>query len=585
MAALTWQQVANPNFSSGSDLFRTGVNLQNSALSGIGDALARFRAEQVANQDSALLARSLAIDNSGDYQKALTDGTMLAGGNPARVSPKTWQALGARAGDLIAQENTRSGQAARDYTNQRTQYEDMISDAARGQTAQRLGLTGPLALLSPQEQLALRQGETSLAGGQLSNENATFRNRTQLRDDNSSQVGLTVGLNLLRQSGDRTDALANLETMNDLQPQEYAAARKYLEDTFGNLYTQAPAASTGSRPGARPGTAAGSPYDTTFNFRGTDTPISSQPIANVLQVQEESKSSQGHSPMGAFQINKATLEDFGPRVLGADWKNQPFTPENQEKIAEAIFNERKGGDLSKTWASLPNSSPGAYKNFTWNDMRSVLSQGEVGQNLPSDPASLRLLSQASQADVNRRVSQNNSVGITADIERNLGDTRTAGELVKEAIDKQFPGADPGELIGLVNKIQRDNPGTSAADAISIVSRSARENRWYDPGTTSIGGGFAVDDTALRNNTESFTQGRADYSSQANSMTRRLGEKVGNAQTKFDEAYQNLVQRRAAQQVQPGLSTDRQERALEKAEAELKRALSQQRQDPNYRPVR
>lgn len=585
MAALTWQQVANPNFSSGSDLFRTGVNLQNSALSGIGDALARFRAEQVANQDSALLARSLAIDNSGDYQKALTDGTMLAGGNPARVSPKTWQALGARAGDLIAQENTRSGQAARDYTNQRTQYEDMISDAARGQTAQRLGLTGPLALLSPQEQLALRQGETSLAGGQLSNENATFRNRTQLRDDNSSQVGLTVGLNLLRQSGDRTDALANLETMNDLQPQEYAAARKYLEDTFGNLYAQAPAASTGSRPGARPGTAAGSPYDTTFNFRGTDTPISSQPIANVLQVQEESKSSQGHSPMGAFQINKATLEDFGPRVLGADWKNQPFTPENQEKIAEAIFNERKGGDLSKTWASLPNSSPGAYKNFTWNDMRSVLSQGEVGQNLPSDPASLRLLSQASQADVNRRVSQNNSVGITADIERNLGDTRTAGELVKEAIDKQFPGADPGELIGLVNKIQRDNPGTSAADAISIVSRSARENRWYDPGTTSIGGGFAVDDTALRNNTESFTQGRADYSSQANSMTRRLGEKVGNAQTKFDEAYQNLVQRRAAQQVQPGLSTDRQERALEKAEAELKRALSQQRQDPNYRPVR
>lgn len=584
MAALTWQQVANPNFSSGNDLFRTGVNLQNNALSGIGDALAKYRAEQVANQDSALLARSLAINDSGAYQKALTDGSLLAGINPARVDPKTLQALGARAGDLIGQENTRSGQASRDYNNRRTQYEDMISDAARGQTARRLGLSGPLALMSPQEQLALRQGETSLVGGQLSNENATFRNRTQLRDDNASQTGLTAGLNLLRQSGDRTDALANLESMNDLQPQEYAAARKYLEDTFGNLYAQNPA-SSGSRPGAKPGTAAGSPYDTTFNFRGTDTPISSQPISNVLKVQEESKSSQGHSPMGAFQINKATLEDYGPRVLGADWKNQPFTPENQEKIAEAIFNERKGGDLSKTWASLPNGSPGAYKNFTWNDMRSVLSQGEVGQNLPDDPASLRLLSQASQADVNRRVSQNNSVGITADIERNLGDTRTAGELVKEAIDKQFPGANPGELIGLVNKIQRDNPGTSAADALSIVSRSARENRWYDPGTTSFGGGFAVDDTALKNNTESFTQGRADYSSQANSMTRNLGEKVSNAQSKFDEAYQNLAQRRAAQQVQPGLSTDRQEKALEKAEAELKRALSQQRQDPKYRPVR
>lgn len=584
MAALTWQQVAGPNFSGSNDMYRTAARLTDNAFAGIGDLLAKAQAQELASRDSAVLARSLAIGNSGDYQKALSNGSLLAGVNPAQLSPKTLQELGARGGDLVNQENTLSGQAARDYTNQRTQYENLISDAARGQTAQRLGLTGPLALMSPQEQLALRQGETSLAGGQLSNENAQFRNRTQLRDDDAAQVGLTSGVNLLRQSGDRTDALTNLESMNDLQPQEFDATRKYLENSFGNLYAQ-PSAAPGGKPGAKPGTAGGSPYDTTFNFRGTDTPITSQPISDVLKVQQESKTTQGHSPMGAFQINKATLEDFGPRVLGKDWQNQEFTPENQEKIAEAIFNERKGGDLSKTWASLPNSSPGAYKNFTWNDMRSILAQGEVGQNLPSDAASLRLLSQASQADVSRRVAQNNSVGITADIERNLGDTRAAGELTAEAIKTQFPGADQAKLIGLVNQIQRDNPGTSAADAMSIVTRSARENKWYDSGTTSIGGGFAVDDTALKNNTESFTQGRADYNSQANKLTRDLGTKVSSAQSKYDEALQSLMQRSMQQQAQPGISTDRQERALEKAEAELKRALSKQRQDPNYRPVR
>lgn len=581
MAVLTWQQVANPNFSGVNDAFRTGVQLQNNALSGIGDAIKQVRQQQLGDANAAVLQRALRVNDADQYQKALTDGTFLAGVQPGQVTPETLGALGARATTLLGQANTRQGMRADAYKQGRTELENYLSDAARGQAAQRLGLTGPLAQLSPEQQLKQVQGESTLLGSNLNNVDRAFRNVTQQRDDDVNQVGLTTATNIMRQSADRNDALAILETMNDLQPAEFAAANKLLRETYGDLYAQAqPAGANGKQ-----GTRQGNPYDATFNFQGTSAPITSMPISDVLKVQENSLTSQGASPMGAFQINKATLEDFGPRVLGKDWKNQPFDAEAQEKVAKAIFEERKGGDLTKTWAGLTNSSPGAYKDYSWADIRGAISQGEVGQNLPDDPATLRLLTQAAQQDYGRRQSQNNSVGVTADVQRNLSDTRTTGEVAQDLIKNQYPDADTGKLVGMINKIQRDNPGLSAADAGSILTRSTRDSAWYTPGTTSIGGGVGVDDEAVAQNTLDYIRGQADRSSLANQMTAQQSQKLANAQTKYDEASQNLMALMARQQIQPGLSTERAQAAFDKAEAALKRALAEARGNPSNRPVR
>lgn len=603
MAALTWREVSNPNFGSSNDLLRTGVQLQQNALSGIGDAIESARKQQTAGIDSAVLARALQVNDPAAYQRSLSDGSFLAGVNPSQVSPETLGALGSRATALLGQANTRQSMEGDAYKQQRTQSLDQIQDAARPATARAYGITDPqVANLPSEQQLAvaagnlnlrrgeqgLRQGEVNITGGELNNVNSAFRNRTQLRNDNAQQGGLAAGVDVLRSSADAQDALGGLEG-KILTPQEFQVANQYLQGSFGNLYAPAAAPAPGGG-GARPGTQSGSPYDTTFNFQGTARPISQSPIGQVLDVQEQSKSTQGHSPMGAFQINKATLEDYGPKVLGENWKEQDFSPEAQEKLAKAIFEDRKGGDLSKTWAALPNNSPGAYKDFTWDDIRSVISNGEVGQNLPSDRASLNLLTQMSQQEYKRRQSQNNSVGVTADVEKNYGDIRAPGEVVQELIKNQLPSADPDKLLGLVSKIRRDNPNLSAADAGSIIARSVDESAYVLPdGTTQLGGGLfsgvGVIDDAIKKNTEDYKLGQADKSSLGNALTRNDAARLDSAKESYDNAFQNLMQLNQRQRIQPGISTDRAENAFRKAEAALKKALQSQRQEPESRPVR
>ncbi len=582
MAALTWRQVSAPHFGDSNSLLATGAQLQGNAFSALGDAIQKYQQQQSAQQqataDSAVLARALQVNDPAAYQKALSDGTFLSGVNPATVSPQVLGALGSRATAL-------QNLAGTQYDQNRTQTQDQLQDAARAQQAARLGLSGPLAQLSPEQQRQALAQETSITGGVLNNTNRAFQNQVQSRDDAANDVGLTAATNIMRQSAGPMDALAELEQMNDLTPREFANTADRLAKTFGNLYAPQGAAPAGGGKGA-PGTRSGSPYDATFNFQGTSAPISSMPISDVLKVQEQSRTTQGHSPMGAFQINKATLEDFGPRVLGKDWQNQEFTPEAQEKVARAIFEDRKGGDLSKTWASLPNSSPGAYKNFSWDDMRSIIAQGEVGQNLPSDSASLRLLTQASQQDYGRRISQNNATGVTADVQRNLSDTRAPAEVANDLIKNQFTGANMDDVLGTISRIQRNNPGLSAADAGSILARSARDSTWWKPdGTTGLGGGIGFDDATLEQNTKDYVQGKADRSALSNQLTQAESQKLATAQQNYDTAMQNLMALNRRQQAQPGISTERAEAEFERAEAALKKALATQRQQPSSRPVR
>lgn len=582
MAALTWREVSNPNFGSSNALLRTGAELQQNALSGLGDAIASARKQQAAGIDSAVLARALQVNDPAAYQQNLSSGSFLAGVDPSQVSPDTIAALGSRSTALLGQANTRQNMADAAYKQTRTASQDMIQDAARPQQAARLGLTGPLAQLPVEEQRQVLAQEGNILSTDLNNVNRGFQNRTQLRDDNANEVGLNTATNIMRRSASPSDALAELEQMNDLTPREFAVANERLAKTFGNLY--APPEQGGA--GVKPGTQAGSPYDTTFKFAPTDQPISSMPVGQVLDVQENSKATQGHSPMGAFQINKATLEDYGPKVLGENWKQQDFSAEAQEKLAKAIFEDRKGGDLSKTWAALPNNSPGAYKNFSWDDMRQIISQGEVGQKLPSDKASLNLLTQMSQEELKRRQSQNLSVGVTADIEKNLTDTRASGEIAQEIVKTQLPGASPDKVLGLVNKITRDNPGLSPADAGSIITRSARDsNSFFYDGTDNLGGEVGVDEDALKQNILDYKTGQADRSSSANTMTRNQAAALDASKQNYDTAAQNLLALQQRQRIQPGISTDRAQAAFDKAEAALKRALSKQRQEPNARPVR
>lgn len=86
------------------------------------------------------------------------------------------------------------------------------------------------------------------------------------------------------------------------------------------------------------------------------------------------------SAMGTYQITGETMRDFAPRVFGANWRNQPFTPEAQERLAEAIFNSAKGSAqaLSGRWASLTLAEAERVRRMPWSQARVEIARGESG---------------------------------------------------------------------------------------------------------------------------------------------------------------------------------------------------------------
>lgn len=78
----------------------------------------------------------------------------------------------------------------------------------------------------------------------------------------------------------------------------------------------------------------------------------------------------GTSASGRYQITQKTLTNYGPKVFGDDWENVKFSPENQDKLGEAIFNDSKNGNLKAIWEGAPDATPGAYKDLTWDQFKS-----------------------------------------------------------------------------------------------------------------------------------------------------------------------------------------------------------------------
>jgi hypothetical protein len=86
----------------------------------------------------------------------------------------------------------------------------------------------------------------------------------------------------------------------------------------------------------------------------------------------------GTGAVGTYQITYGTLKDYAPKVLGDIWRNTPFTADVQERIAKAIYEDVKGGNLKDTWAGLPANKPGAYANVPWEQVRGKIAQVESG---------------------------------------------------------------------------------------------------------------------------------------------------------------------------------------------------------------
>lgn len=563
MSQITWRNVDAPNFSEVGDSIRSFSGLLGNATAGLSDALGNFQTAARQEVGNRVLQNALQYQDPTEYRNALASGALFQGVDPSLISNRTLENLDNRTGNLL---NQATQQQALDYNTYRTgrmQDLDARGDAAAPALRQ-LALAyqsgDPNTIARAQEQYgsaldSLPADQVQEIMGRLQNQGSNaigqrrdlFNLGINMRDDADSQAAIGVLSQIVRGAENPNDARILAEAYSkQLSPAAQARLQGLLAQqypgTYGNNVTSAPGTA---------GTRSGSPFDVTYQFQGTSKPITQMSIGEVTNHQANMISTQGASPVGAYQINKATLEEFAPKVLGENWRNMPLSPENQDKIGEAIFNARKNGNLKDTWAALPDSTVGAYKNRTWDEMKGLIAQTEVGAN----PLAVQQSVQGNQAVSNlatgmigTRLMENNAVGNVPDYLRTLGDTATPGEVVNRLLENDFKGADRNWVLARVNDIAQ-RAGVSPAMAATVMQRAQtnvpenviwRGLQGLNPFITNeAGNGTRLNDDAVDQMVGALRRGEPLEQSVRNLSTAQAAQNVQLAQQAYDTALAQL----------------------------------------------
>lgn len=207
------------------------------------------------------------------------------------------------------------------------------------------------------------------------------------------------------------------------------------------------------------GTFNGSPYDIVYGggkFGTPPKPLTESTIKEVVDfgnnvlipntrgTLKNQPATVGTSASGRYQFTQETLKDLAPKVLGKDWENMTFDAATQDKLGEALFNQRKSGNLKATWEGLPDSRPGAYADKTWEEMKGIIESVESRTAL-SDPAA--------QARAIALQNQQNTQTVTQaqEVVNMFGSTETADRMLaaQRSIDPTKPSTAQAEMKKLV----------------------------------------------------------------------------------------------------------------------------------------
>lgn len=368
---LTWRNVAAPDASVALQGLKQMSDSLNQAFTGGSTALGAFKDQRAAAADQAGLAASLKFTDPAQYQEALRNGLIPQ----ENMTAEGTAALGKRATQLLTQAGLGQEQLLGD---QRLAAGQQLYD--KRQTDAEIG-----AYNFGRQKTADTRADTAIAD--------TLAATNALREVNRSAV-----------PGDAAGTRAKVEAMRDsLSPLAYdqLLAAASTQHNFAGIKEFTGAVDSEGKPigdptapnitASLPGTAGtkhGSPWD--MNIGGVPSqPVSTMKMGDVYKFGREvlipgnkgkygNPEGVGSSATGAFQITGETMAEYAskPSLFGKDWESQTFSPANQDRIAEAIFNDRKKGNLKSTWKGLANSTPGFYKDWSWGDVRQEINKVE-----------------------------------------------------------------------------------------------------------------------------------------------------------------------------------------------------------------
>ena len=432
MSRLTWQNIGTPDFTPAIEAQRGAAAAIQQALGGFGGALTRFDDLRSEEQNKEFALRLAAFTDADQLAAAQASGALFEGFDPRRLTEANIAAPRTTAGMLLGQagDRLRNVQTSDQINNTRDdRFELERKRAAEAEISPiaaevfRLRSSGDdagaalleatiapkLGALGMEATGNFYQTGQGLSSGAFTMEKGRFDFGETKDAVREADLADNLWMKIDREAFDGDSA----RTMLYQNPEVQAAPANVQAALLGRINSTYGAQSAPSRiAGAAGGggaigsgaIAAGADtgvYDTVLGYGrygSPDVPFSQMTGRQAIQFGREvlipntrnnaqlglEGTNKGSSAMGAYQFTGGTLEEYMPKILADQGGiDAPLTPQNQERLAEAIFNDRKGGNLRETWASLPDTRPGAYAGKSWAEMRQIIASGEVRGRLPS----------------------------------------------------------------------------------------------------------------------------------------------------------------------------------------------------------
>lgn len=526
-APLTWRNVDAADASVAMRGYKQFSDLLGQAFSGAADSLGQFKDQRAEAADQAAFAESLKYTDPAAYQAALQSGQIPQG----NMSAAGTQELGQRTTQLL-------GQALGSQRLKLGDQELVTNEIGQRQAEQDIR-TGEVNLQQNQRTLDYMpnvEARAELESQDRSNANQfdlnvnRYTQGRRVRDDGRTDQTYAddqSAITNFRIIQDAPDATAARELLYSLRDKVTPATWDKLRSaTDAKFKTESLSAQTGqldsmgnvipgtqvslSAPGTQ-GTNKGSSWDAVIGGVVSPVPVSTMPMGDVLKYGQDvlipgNRGKYGNSPdkgssaVGAFQITGGTLKEYGPKVLGSDWETKPFSAENQDKLAEAIFNDRKNGNLKDTWQGLANTTPGFYKDVPWSEMRqnisSVESASANGQPLEQVTAAQ---ARATELLGKQKIDSKEFLsGAASAVVKNQGNQDDPFKVANDFATKI--GGDKDKILDQIRTVQ-ESTGTNAATAAALIEKSLVRANWaarniVSTGTDNVSDDQVIDQTAL-----------------------------------------------------------------------------------------
>lgn len=607
MAQLQWRDVNAPDFSGSAEGFRTFSNLLDSAFGGLKQSVNQFDAIQTNRVNQELMRTALGITDAAAFDEALPG--MLQDPRAARLTADNLAFLGGRTNALLQTEGNRlrNVDTAQDMnfeqeTRGRTQDQWKAEDAVQPYASEAFRLraagddAGAAAVWArPEAQAALGQMDPDKAASILNGDFTIGTNRRGLRDSDLRYDTNLFDFNETKTSAaERTQAesvvaallprattleeaeglIYGSQAYKDLPAGAQLAADTMIRARFPNAAPAiagaagAPVGGGGSTGAGAPGTIGGPVYDTVLGggrYGMPEIPFSQMTGAQAIAFGRETLipntrnrrelrlegTGKGSSAMGAFQFTGETLARLMPTVLrDQGGVNAVLTPQNQERLAEALFNESKNGNLQAIWQGLPDARPGAYANMTWPQVRQVIARNEVSAGLP-DLATLNASGNAAQAQIGDQRAQTPVDDLLATYaaanRQNLAPAAAAGSLTADG--GALAGANRADAIEAVNSVA-ERYGVTNAVAAALISNNVER-----PGVIDFRrrmGGIVLDHDGIRRDAALLENGGLQRGTVALQTREGVSAGIETARAAAASAAAALADAQRRQQTRPDL---------------------------------